>query len=128
MDVLIVEHDELMRSMLADTLDAEGIPAAVASDEEALTLTPDDAPRLVITGINRAHNEDLTGLRVVSAMRRKWPQLCVIYLSALWPARLRRERLAAGERFLTKPVRVAQLTRTVRELLDSGLCRRRMTP
>ena len=78
----------------------------------------------MITGINRGHNEDLTGLKVVSAMHRKWPQLCVIYLSALWPARLRRKMLAAGERFLTKPVRVAQLTRTVRELLDSGLCRR----
>jgi DNA-binding response OmpR family regulator len=82
MDVLIVERDEPVRSMLADTLDAKGIPAAVASDEEALTLPPDDAPRLVITGINRGHNEDLTGLKVVSAMRRKWPQLCVIYLSA----------------------------------------------
>jgi CheY-like chemotaxis protein len=75
-------------------------------------LPPDDAPQLVITGINRGHDEDLTGLKVVSAMRRKCPRLCVIYLSALWPARLRREMLAAGERFLTKPVRVAQLTHT----------------
>lgn len=44
-------------------------------------------------------------------------------ISALWPLRLRPEMLAAGERFLTKPVSLAQLTRTVREMLASGLCR-----
>ena len=37
---------------------------------------------------------------------------------------LRREMLAAGERFLTKPVPISQMIRTVRELLDSGLCRK----
>jgi hypothetical protein len=90
MDVLIV--DELMGPMLAETLDAEGISAAVASDEEALKLPPKDAPQVVITGINRGHNEDLTGFRVISALRRTWPTFCVIYVAALWPGRLRRER------------------------------------
>jgi hypothetical protein len=122
MDVLIVERDDLAGSALADTLDAGGILATVASDEEALELPTDDAPRLVITGINRGHDEDLTGLKVVAAMRRKWPQLCVLYLAALWPARFPRERLTVRERFLAKPVRLAQMIRTVRELLDSGLC------
>jgi DNA-binding response OmpR family regulator len=124
MEVLIVERDELVGATLADTLDAEGIAAAVTSDDEALKLLPGDAPQVVITGINRGHDEDLTGLKVVSAMRRKWPQLCVVYLAALWPARLRREMLTARERFLTKPVRLAQMSRTVRELLDSGLCQK----
>jgi DNA-binding response OmpR family regulator len=122
MEVLIVERDELVGSMLADTLDAEGIAVVLASDEEAMRLPPDDAPQVVITGINRGHNENLRGLDVVSAMRRKWPQLCAIYLAALWPAHLRREVLGARERFLTKPVRLVQLTRIVRELLDSRLC------
>ena len=74
-----------MGSILADTMDGGGIPFAVASDEEALKLPPDDAPRVVITGLNRGHYEDLTGLELVAAMRRKWPQLCVVYLAALWP-------------------------------------------
>ena len=124
MDVLIVERDELVGTMLADTLDAEGISAALVSDEEAEKVLQDDAPQLVITSLNRGHNEDLAGLQVVSAMRRKWPQLCAIYLSALWPARLHPERLTAGERFLTKPVPLTRLIRTVRELLDSGFCHR----
>jgi hypothetical protein len=77
---------------------------------------------MVITGINRGHAEDLTGLKVVAALRRKWPQLCALYLAALWPAGLRREMLAAGERFFAKPVPLWQMIRTVRELLDSDLC------
>ena len=123
MDVLIVERDELVGSMLTDALDGEGISAAVLSDEEALKLPPEDAPRVVITGMNRTHDEDLTGLKLVSAMRRKWPQVCAIYLAALWPARLPRRALAAGERFLAKPVRLTAMIRVVRELLDSGICR-----
>ena len=124
MDVLIIERDQLVRSIIADTLADEGIQAAtVASDEEALTLPLDHVPAVVITNINRGHNEDLTGLAVVAAMRRKWPALCAVYLAALWPVHLRRGMLAAGERFLTKPACLAQMTRTVRELLASSLRR-----
>ena len=53
MDVLIIGRDELMGSILADTMDGEGIPFAVASDEDALKLHLDDAPRVVISGPNR---------------------------------------------------------------------------
>jgi DNA-binding response OmpR family regulator len=123
MDVLIVERDELVGATLVDMLDEAGISAAAASDEGALRLLPEAAPQVAITSINRGHNEDLAGLKVISAIRRKWPQLRVVYLAALWPVRLRREALAAGERFLAKPVSWTQLTRTVRELLAPGLCR-----
>jgi hypothetical protein len=34
MDVLIIERDEQMGSLLADTLDGKGISFAVASDDE----------------------------------------------------------------------------------------------
>lgn len=44
MDVLIVDRDKLVGSVLADSLDADGISAAVVSDEEALKLPSDDAP------------------------------------------------------------------------------------
>jgi CheY-like chemotaxis protein len=82
MDVLIIEGNELVRSVLAETLDAGDISATGASDEEALMLPSNDASQIVITGINRGHDEDLTGLQVVAALRRKWPQLCAVYLAA----------------------------------------------
>jgi DNA-binding response OmpR family regulator len=122
MDVLIVERDELIGSMLTDALDGEGISATVLPDERALMLLPDEAPRLVITGMNRTHNEDLTGFRLAAALRLKWPQLCTVYLAALWPACLPREALTARERFLTKPVGLTTMIHAVRDLLDSGLC------
>jgi hypothetical protein len=79
---------------------------------------------VVITGLNRGHYEDLRGLEMVSAMRRKWPHLCALYLAALWPSHLRCGKLTAGERFLTKPIQLAQMTGTVHDLLDSDLCGR----
>jgi DNA-binding response OmpR family regulator len=47
MDVLIIERDELIGSMLAETLDAEGISVAVVSDEDALKLASGDAPQVM---------------------------------------------------------------------------------
>jgi DNA-binding response OmpR family regulator len=123
MDVLIVERDELIGSILTDALVGEGISAVVATDEQALMLLPDDAPQVVITGMNRGHKEDLGGLTLVAAMRHKWPGVCAIYLATLWPAHLARRSLAAGERFLTKPVHLGAMVQMVRELLKSGLCR-----
>jgi DNA-binding response OmpR family regulator len=123
MDVLIVERDELLGWILTDALDGEGITVAVASDEEALMLLPDDAPELVITGMNRGHHEDLTGLTLVVALRQKWPGVGAIYLAALWPEHLPHRALATGERFLTKPVCLEAMVKVVRELLKSGICR-----
>jgi hypothetical protein len=74
--------------------------------------------------MNRGHNEDLAGLKLVAAMRHKWPQFCTLYLAALWPARLDRRALTTRERFLAKPFRLTAMIRAVRELLESGLCRR----
>ena len=74
-----MERDELLGSTFTDALDDEGISAAVLADDEALKLTPDHSPRVVITSMNRGHSEDLSGLDVVSAMRRNCPGLCAIY-------------------------------------------------
>ncbi len=120
MDVLIVERDLLVGSVLTDALDAEGISVAVLPDDEALKLTPALSPQVVITSMNRGHGEDCSGLDVVAAMRRKLPGLCAIYLAAIWPARLPRWALAKGERFLEKPVGLAMMVRAVRELLNSN--------
>jgi hypothetical protein len=46
-----------------------------------------------------------------------WPALAVVYMAALWPVRLQRRALSFRERFLPKPVHIAKLIATVRELL-----------
>ena len=124
MDVLIIERDELVRSVLAETLDAEGISATGASDEEALKLPSNDAPQMVITGINRGHDEDLTGLRsgcgpaskMAAALRRLSRRAVA---GALAPRNVGRRRALSHQ-----TGSLSQMIRTVRELLDSGLCRK----
>jgi DNA-binding response OmpR family regulator len=61
--------------------------------------------------------EDLNGLAVARRLRSRWPALAVVYMAALWPVRLQRRALSFRERFLPKPVHIAKLIATVRELL-----------
>ena len=117
MDVLIVERDELIAAVLSDALSADGISVAVVpSEEEAMRTCRDGSPRVVITGINR-RCEDMKGLYFARAMRVRCPWLAVVFMAALWPVKLHRCSLGIRERFLTKPVAMLKLVRTVRELL-----------
>jgi DNA-binding response OmpR family regulator len=117
MDVLIVERDELIADVLAAALAEDGIAAATVPDEnEAIDTCRAEAPRIVITSINR-RGEDLRGIQIVHALRVRWPWLAAIYLAALWPVRLRRGALDRRERFLAKPVAMTVFVDNVRELL-----------
>ena len=120
MDVLIVEHDGLVAEVIADALADGGIVSFILHDEaDAFAIPQDEAPQVVITGMNRS-GEDLNGLAVARRLRSRWPALAVVYMAALWPAWLQRRALSFRERFLSKPVHIAKLTATVRELLGGA--------
>ena len=87
-------------------------------DEEALTACQPDMPQVVVTGINR-RRDDMRGLQFGRAIRSRCPLLAIIYMAALWPAQL---ALDKRERFLAKPMVMAALIRTVRELLPLRRC------
>jgi hypothetical protein len=53
-----------LETVLADALAQGSVTAARVPDEEAFTLPPHDAPRVVITGTKRGLNEDLAGLHI----------------------------------------------------------------
>lgn len=98
----------------------DGIAAAVVPHEQkALAIPVQEAPRVAIIGMNRS-GEDMKGLSVARTLRARWPALAVIFMAALWPARLCRNALSGRDRFLTKPVRLAQLAHTVRDLLSTN--------
>ena len=115
MDVLIVERDQMVAEVLADALADVGI---TADEDQAIAGCHDSETRVVITGINR-RGEDIKGMEFGRAMRARCPFLTVIYLAALWPVTLSRRALNARERFLSKPVPLAKLVSTVRELLPA---------
>jgi DNA-binding NtrC family response regulator len=119
MKVLIVEREELVAEVLANALAESGIESAtVRGDREAISACELDVPQLVITSINR-QPEDMQGLQLVRAMRKRRPLLRAIYLAALWPARLHQYALDFHERFLPKPVPMTKFVQTVRELLPA---------
>jgi DNA-binding response OmpR family regulator len=120
MDVLIVETDELIAGVLSDALSADGISVAIMpNEEEAMRACRDGSSRVVITGINR-RSEDMKGLYFARAMRVRCPWLAVVFMAALWPVRLHQRALGIRERFLTKPIAMLKLVRTVRELLATS--------
>jgi DNA-binding NtrC family response regulator len=119
MDVLIVERDSMVAEVFADALADVGISAEITADEDrAIAGCHDSSARVVITGINR-RGEDTKGMQFGRAIRARCPALSVVYLAALWPLALNRRALDAKERFLSKPVHVAKLVSTVRELLPA---------
>ena len=119
MDVLFVERDQMVAEVLADALADVGITADITADEDqAIAGCHDSGTRVVITGINR-RGEDIKGMEFGRAMRARCPFLTVIYLAALWPVMLCRRALDPRERFLSKPVPLAKLVSTVRELLPA---------
>jgi DNA-binding response OmpR family regulator len=125
MDVLIVERDELLAEVIAAALIDDGITVTVVSDEQrALAIFAETGPHVVITGMNRS-NEDMKGLAAAHTLRARWPAVGVVFMAALWPARLCRNALSARDRFLTKPVRMATMTHAVRELLSADPGRHR---
>jgi DNA-binding response OmpR family regulator len=121
MDVVIIERDDLIAAVLADSLAEDGLEATILHDDkEALALPQQSAPRVVITGMNR-RGEDMRGLALGRALRVRFSFLAMIYMAALWPAGLHRSALARDERFLPKPVRMSKLVETVRELLTRAV-------
>ena len=119
MDVLIVEQDELLAEVLADALSDASLDVTIVTDDRNVVgRCEHDVPGVVITSINR-HGEDMAGLHLVRAMRRRWPRLSAVYMAALWPAQLDCTTLALRERFLPRPVPMKKFVQTVRELLPA---------
>jgi DNA-binding NtrC family response regulator len=116
MDVLILERDKLIAEIFADALAGVGITTEItADDDQAMDTRHDSSIRV---GINR-RGEDMKGMQFGRAMRARCPWLAVIYMAALWPANLKRCALDVRERFLSKPVSMENLVRTVRELFPA---------
>jgi hypothetical protein len=59
----------------------------------------------------------MKGWAAARTLRARWPAVGVVFMAALWPARLCRNALSVRDRFLTKPMRMDTMTRAVRELL-----------
>ena len=115
-DVLVVEGEALVRRMVAEALRDAGLRVAEAASAEAalraVDATPERPPDVLVTGI-RLGPGALDGRALAAELRRRAPNVGVVYLAGR-PADLAEDDASDGrERWLLKPFEPARLARMV---------------
>jgi CheY-like chemotaxis protein len=119
MRILLVDDDELVRIVVAETLSEAGHDVIKAADPlEAFALpAATDPPSVVITDINLG--TELNGLDVAAAAHRKWPYVRVMLISGL-PANHTGQEPDSRDRYLQKPFSGPRLLRAIEELVQGA--------
>jgi CheY-like chemotaxis protein len=115
MSILLVDDDELVRSVITEVLNDAGFEVTgVAGPEEALAF-PDTvaSPDVLITDIDLG--SALNGFDVASAARHRWPEIGIILISGR-PASRAGHKLDPRDTFLQKPFSGKHLLRAISEL------------
>ena len=114
MTVLLVEDDDLLRSVVVDCLnDAAITVASYAAAGEALDRFMGERPEVLITDVNLKSRED--GFWLAAVARQRWPELPVVYMSGHGVAEFA-GRFGTRDHFLSKPFTGAALMDAVHEL------------
>jgi len=78
--ILVVDDEQQFRSVVADILEESGYPVTVAGNgTEALTVAAAEPPRLALLDYTMP---GMNGLELGTHLRRQWPQLPLIFMSA----------------------------------------------
>lgn len=118
--ILVIEDDELVQSLVEDTLRDGGFDVAIAaSAEEALTLFQGqkDKFRALVTDINLKGRMD--GWEIAKRLRQAEPGFPVVYMSGAAAADWTSKGVP-NSIMLEKPFAPAQLRTAVSNLLISG--------
>ena len=115
MKVLLVDDDELVRTVLAEILDNAGYEVVETGDPvDALGLPePLGPPDVLITDIDLC--SELNGFEVASYARHLWPKVRIILISGL-PAHRTGQALDPRDRFIQKPFSNDHLLGTIEQL------------
>ncbi len=115
---LVVDDDGAVRFVLSETLQRAGHQVtAVGNGEQALELLRSNCFDLAIVDLRLGTRVD--GLRVLEAIRWRWPQMGVILLTAHGSLDSAMAAIREGvDRYLLKPAEPGELLDTVREVLD----------
>lgn len=120
MQILIIEDDSAIRSMLRRMFEQEGYDVADASNgKEGLKLFRKDPAKLVITDLIMPEKE---GIETIIALRRDFPDLKIIAISGggiIGPKDYLEIAKTLGADFtFTKPLELKELLEAVKELLE----------
>jgi CheY-like chemotaxis protein len=102
--VLVVDDNDLVRALASTMLSQQGYQVVEAADgAHALELAEAaDAPfDLLVTDISMPH---MTGIELAEALRKKWPELTIVYTSGYADSQVMTDAvIAPGDKFLPKP-------------------------
>jgi DNA-binding response OmpR family regulator len=113
--VLIVEHDELLKSLTSDIMESAGFAVLQASDaDEAVTVLESRSDiALMLTSVTMPGSMD--GLGLARTVRKRWPAVKTIIASS--QVRLIGSDLTAGSRFFLKPYHAQIMISEIRSLI-----------
>ena len=113
--VLIVEHDELLKSLTADIMEGAGFATLQAgnADEALTTLESRSDIVLMLTSVMMPGIMD--GLGLVRTVHKRWPAIKTIIASS--QVRLIGSDLTAGSRFFLKPYHAPTMISEISSLI-----------
>ena len=123
LSVVVLEHNDTLRSVLRDTLSARGFGAVAAfGDLEAFRRhTGQRAPEVLVLDMDLP-GED--GLSLLSDLRTAMPDVALMAMSAQMHAHWRACALNAGaDHLFVKPVLVSELLAGIRRVLHRRVVR-----
>jgi DNA-binding response OmpR family regulator len=107
MKVLVVDDDNDMLGGLCNIFQDAGFKVSTANNaEDALAIAAGGRPDVLITDLELGPGMD--GIDLGVEARRRWPHLPIVYISGR-PWLMSRHPLRAGEAFIMKPFRRAEL-------------------
>jgi CheY-like chemotaxis protein len=114
--VLVVEDEEVVRSLVVQALEGEGYRALVANDgQDALSLATENHVDLLLTDLTMPK---LGGRQLAEQLRVANPDLKVLYMSGYAEGGILSDGvLPPATAFLSKPFTFAELAEKVRSLL-----------
>ena len=128
--ILVVEDEPVLRELVCDVLEKYNYRVIQAgSGHEALRVWDEFEGEIDLLLTDMVMPEGLTGRELALQLRKRKPDLKVIYSSGYSPDALAREPGQGGETvFLPKPYVPPQLARLVRQCLDGPAADRELAP
>jgi two-component system, response regulator PdtaR len=111
---LIVEDEFLIRMDAVDMIRSAGFDVVEAQNADEAIFILEGRPDItvVFTDVNMPGSMD--GLKLAAAIRGRWPPIKIIATSGR--AKVSKDDLPSGSRFLPKPYSAREIVGTVREL------------
>ena len=114
--VLVVDDDAEMRALLRDVLGRDGFRVCEHSSGDGLVPLLEGAPPDVIVLDKEVTGTD--GLDLLSYLRRRFPSMPVVFVTAFGGAEIEAEALRLGAVcYMDKPFRVARLVEVLRTVV-----------